>query len=945
MTIDVIPAGRASIRPVQRQTARAGGPASLGTLSPQTEPERRLVDPPVALDPNAGKAAANIASIISDSNETFQNVGNFILEKEEKERKGAARVKALEGFQTWQGEMQRELITMQSELSGTDADGYTDKVTAYLASSSQMFLDSIEDEEVRNEFVERVANVSQAQQTQAFKDQIVSRRGYVRDSIDRVVENGLAEIRADRGGADRTLALAFEMIDKSGLPDDQKEEMKHNFRLQVEQANLASEARIKQATEAAQRKRRKEQAGDFSAAARNGAIVGNGRVTAWGTAPTMARRTLQAIADTESPGYNVMYTPRGEEWRTFDDFSVHPNNAAIINHGPNAGRRSTAAGKYQINYPTWVWINENIPGGPLPDFSPESQDKAAWWLAEYEYRESTGRDLLTDLQNPTPEVLAQVRDALGNRWEGTAKQSDKSFANAFLAGIEEKDGRDLLAAEGYESLTLEEKIAIITEQEAAAQASISAAEMKAEEARKQNAGRLLKGFNEGKISFKEIVEAAEADQLTPSELKIAQEIHADRQKVVQENELLAERLADDSYVFRNDKSGREDYAKVLDPKVVSDLREGNVSTLVANLPVVAKFREVDQSAIVGAASDISRSTEYGKMSAGFAAMTMLEQTLGPERYRESLSKEDMARHEVWKKLNGTLKPEELVARFNPLNEDAAKLKEERRVRIEKEIKKDPSLLDAETLFDSFDTFAGVLTEGANELPLTDTLFGLEDQPIEPFYNERATQLMAEYRTLVIEQYGENGGDLDAAQQSAAKLLHRTWNVTEFDGKRRLAKWPIETTGYPKLRDSYDWVATQIRTELELPDTTGVYIVGDGITALENAKNRRDGTLPLPSYMVLVEQADGTYDFPLDATGKPQRMSFDFKELAGIATLDLRRARIAKDWAAAKREVQKDPTNDEARGRETMLRGELVNLYRQIEYVQEQWKKGLINGED
>jgi muramidase (phage lysozyme) len=57
---------------------------------------------------------------------------------------------------------------------------------------------------------------------------------------------------------------------------------------------------------------------------------------------------------------------------TFSDFSRHPNKLVKI------GRyRSTAAGAYQINYPTWQEICAHV---KLADFSPASQDAACDWL-------------------------------------------------------------------------------------------------------------------------------------------------------------------------------------------------------------------------------------------------------------------------------------------------------------------------------------------------------------------------------------------------------------------------------------------------------------------------------------------------------------------------------------------------------------------------------------
>jgi len=53
----------------------------------------------------------------------------------------------------------------------------------------------------------------------------------------------------------------------------------------------------------------------------------------------------------------------------FNDLSKHPNIA--VNKW---GITSTAAGAYQILFKTWTEIQQKL---KLPDFSPQSQDKAA----------------------------------------------------------------------------------------------------------------------------------------------------------------------------------------------------------------------------------------------------------------------------------------------------------------------------------------------------------------------------------------------------------------------------------------------------------------------------------------------------------------------------------------------------------------------------------------
>ncbi len=62
----------------------------------------------------------------------------------------------------------------------------------------------------------------------------------------------------------------------------------------------------------------------------------------------------------------------------FSDMSKHPD-IKIPFFNPATGKEdySTAAGAYQINYPTWLVIQA---AAFLPDFSPASQDEAAVWL-------------------------------------------------------------------------------------------------------------------------------------------------------------------------------------------------------------------------------------------------------------------------------------------------------------------------------------------------------------------------------------------------------------------------------------------------------------------------------------------------------------------------------------------------------------------------------------
>lgn len=83
---------------------------------------------------------------------------------------------------------------------------------------------------------------------------------------------------------------------------------------------------------------------------------------------------LAMIRKFESNGaYDVIYGGT-----TFSDYSKHPQvRIPFFNPATQKNDYSTAAGAYQINFPTWKMILGYAGNG---DFSPASQDAAAVWL-------------------------------------------------------------------------------------------------------------------------------------------------------------------------------------------------------------------------------------------------------------------------------------------------------------------------------------------------------------------------------------------------------------------------------------------------------------------------------------------------------------------------------------------------------------------------------------
>src|SRR5262245_29152725 len=133
--------------------------------------------------------------------------------------------------------------------------------------------------------------------------------------------------------------------------------------------------------------------------------------TARAAVTPMQRAFLNSMSAGEAPDYNTMYGGG-----RFDDMADHPRQKIPITSGPNIGKKSSAAGRYQFLAPTWDAAKSAL---GLPDFSPDSQDAAAVWLAERDYKDRTkGRNLWDDLESAkdNPAKLNFIGGALSGTW-------------------------------------------------------------------------------------------------------------------------------------------------------------------------------------------------------------------------------------------------------------------------------------------------------------------------------------------------------------------------------------------------------------------------------------------------------------------------------------------------------------------------------------------------
>lgn len=151
--------------------------------------------------------------------------------------------------------------------------------------------------------------------------------------------------------------------------------------------------------------------------------------------PTEAKAFLDTIARYESRDYDIivgegMYGAPGK----FTDYSKHPNVIGMRTiEGP-----STAAGRYQFVYSTWKELQEKYPG-QFTDFSPMTQDRAAWRYAQDVFKQRTGKDLSEALRTGN---IKTVQNALRKIWIGFGLDKDVIGTYTKALGRYQKNAAD-----------------------------------------------------------------------------------------------------------------------------------------------------------------------------------------------------------------------------------------------------------------------------------------------------------------------------------------------------------------------------------------------------------------------------------------------------------------------------------------------------------------------
>lgn len=643
--------------------------------------------------------------------------------------------------------------------------------------------------------------------------------------------------------------------------------------------------------------------------------------------PPEARGLLDTIAKTESAGrYNVRYG--GAVDKTFQGFDDHPRVAEPITSGPDVGKTSSAAGRYQFIGSTWDQQAKKL---GLRDFSPANQDVAAWDLAQTEYKSKTGKDLLTTLRSGD---TADVLPSLSGQWSSLpgGRQPAKQFGG-FTADQVQKN--PFLISAYVRTLAADPELRVQSAKQTAAAAGkaldngmlpnpVAMAEVNQAAAMfPDKMGSVADDLN-GKLAGQKIA-SLPAEQRTQVEEQYRQALTGDDVHTVnlaaaalKQTEASDKNMKEHPYVEAENR-GWTQAAQPVDPSQPAAIpaalaQRATLSTRIGNLnhtppPALLDRDEVPQlqaalegpqgagvlSGIAGALKPEEMTRLLGEK--GFVdSLTAMQSSIDPVKMstanafaehvwqqnaalaEQSLGKGSVDKLQAWQALKGSFAPEELAKRLNQSDDPAvAKARKEAATAAGTELEK---------------VSAGDVTG-----KLTKSWFFGPSAPVDvpdsanlPGGSLMGAALVNDYKATYT-QLRSMGVPADKASDKSAERLKSTWGPSEAAGNQ-IMKLPPEHFNRP-IEGAPNWMGEQLHDFVAAsegvqrgPMTAGKHVVSrqrweiSGLVADGRTESEVSNGIP-PSYHVAIRRAGGDIDV------LPQRITFDGAKYMAKHEADLR----------------------------------------------------------
>lgn len=744
---------------------------------------------PESFGAGIGQALRNMGSSIAGlqrSEDMLQEAQAQVTRAYDRRQLNLSRAQAQADFIRMESEFRREQVQRSTEAP-PDGEGFTNNEFALARKRSQEFLSSLQ-VELQEEFLSDTEQFIQNSTDVAFDFENTAERTdfqrTTRDLTSEVINQILStEVPLEELDAieDNWRSVLEERLSLSPLTQAETEVLGEELTGFVTRAKLARETQ----EEALLNLATGQGTPDALITTANGRVVKSrdGRPVASGL-PAAAVGLLTAIARPESAGaYNIMYSPEGS--RYFEDFSSHPNQPAVINYGKHKGELSSAAGKYQFIKGTWDRV---AAGAGLSDFSPESQDLGAWWLAQDDYRKRTGRDLLTVLQSGNYSLIAQARTILAPTWEGLKNVSNEEFFKSVVDATGTTSS--LIFDEEFASIPFGERQEIAAAGQAQAQAI-----------RNQQAQASIAASNQAFNDLARMIESRDTTA-TPTTIRLAARqqgwsFQQEQQLVNQWEEQNAESLLaaqtivgldDPNTLWTPNAAGTQSglnalYKETSAVTQLNDMNEAYVDSVL--LPSVQRTMTLTPGM---ASSLLQQAQSTNIQQSAFALRTLAKmQEVAPGAVTTALSSEQENMITAFRSLDGFVAEDQLMKQiglyadpqFEAVRAVAGK-------RFDQEVS--DGNLDFSIRGVANTLFSGIFVSE----PHVDDLQG--------------GQLSAEYQQLLRTQYTLTG-NIEQAKNNAKEIIERRWGVVEVNGRRQVMKYP-PTQVLPPFNGSHDYVFEQ-----------------------------------------------------------------------------------------------------------------------------------------
>jgi muramidase (phage lysozyme)/anti-sigma28 factor (negative regulator of flagellin synthesis) len=596
-------------------------------------------------------------------------------------------------------------------------------------------------------------------------------------------------------------------LSASPLEAEQSEALRKSLELQFNEALFARKARDEAFTRVSQ--------------------INKDPVAAGASISSTGRAILHVISGRESGHkYNILYSPDGQ--RIFTDFSAHPNQPATIASGPNKGKVSTAAGRYQFIKGTWEAVAAKY---GLTDFSPANQDRGAWHLATDTYANATGRDLETDILSGDRALIEQARQVLGTQWEGIHQMSPEAFYKQVAGAV--GNPPDFMYDEEFANIPILQREQIFADAQASATNVIQQQQTEytaqtnilVEQLRQSIANGEAGTYDINKLATERGINLETQQSLT----KLFEETNATSLAATAAiNSIMNPNLPLDP----NSEETTKNFDALMQVEKVGERLAQGDSTAFDGIILPSAKRGVLTDYTASLLMTMAGSTDLQMRRRGYEALSRLsvEAEQAFNRAIPEATRKDVV---TFRAMEGVVSDEQLATMMSFTN--------------------DPATLALRN--SRSEAFQRAITQG--EIPISnqaisDTLF---DGAV---VDEIAGTHMASEYTNLLRHFYTTTGDLDRAKEMAMQIMGKNWGVMEFDGEERVLRHPPQTY-FPAFFGSHDYIPQQVK-EIA-PDRTGISIISDNTTE----KQVRAGKAP--SYRVVAPNQFGI-DAPLTVRDTP-----------------------------------------------------------------------------